>query len=58
MKENKEIPYYEVANTVKRSSAIFYYCSNNKTKTTLSFMNYWKQKRGLETIFVFDCQIN
>lgn len=37
---------------VLRSSAIFYYKSAPDISTTLSFMNYWKLKRGIEVAIV------
>ncbi|MFM1651291.1 hypothetical protein ACI7RC_04200 [Brevibacillus sp. B_LB10_24] len=32
---------------VLRSSAIFYYKYSSQVKTTISFMDYWRQKRGI-----------
>ncbi len=37
---------------VNRSSAIFYYVSSSSVKTKISFMNYWKEKRGLDVLVV------
>jgi hypothetical protein len=33
---------------VLRSSAIFYFLSDSNTKSTVSILNYWKFKRGIE----------
>lgn len=37
---------------VNRSSAVFYYLSSSSVKTKISFMNYWKEKRGLDVLVV------
>lgn len=37
---------------VYRSSAVFYYLQNQFFKTTISFMDYWFKKRGLEVMII------
>lgn len=37
---------------VYRSSAIFYYKQTADFKTTISFMDYWRVKRGLDVMVV------
>ena len=44
---NRRIPFYERGEAVNRSSAIFYYRSGMGFKTTISFFNYWMEKRGI-----------
>jgi len=38
---------------VYRSSAIFYYLQNKNFKTTISLMDYWTVKRGLDVMIIF-----
>ena len=43
---------------VLRSSAIFYVRQSERFQTTITFMNYWLEKRGLDVAIIASTEAN